>query len=157
MRVYEYAKQNNLTSKEVLEKLKVLNIDISNHMSTISTDIMEKLDHAIKNKDKKKAKPKTQEKRQKQNKSKPKQKKTPSKKQTRKEKKKMTYSGTITVSELAERLQIDTSEIIKNLMFLGVMATKNQDLDDDAIELICEEFGVEVEKEIILDDTDLDI
>ncbi len=33
-------------------------------------------------------------------------------------------------------------------MFLGVMATKNQDLDDDAIELIAGEYGVEVEKEI---------
>lgn len=41
-------------------------------------------------------------------------------------------------------------------MFLGVMATKNQDLDDDAIELICAEYDVEVEKEIILEDTDLD-
>src|SRR5699024_1677216 len=39
-------------------------------------------------------------------------------------------------------------------MFLGVMATKNQDLDDDAVELICDEYGVEVEKEIILEDTD---
>ncbi len=34
------------------------------------------------------------------------------------------------------------------------MATKNQDLDDDAIELICSEYDVKVEKEIILEDTD---
>src|SRR5699024_5683393 len=60
------------------------------------------------------------------------------------------YHGTLTVSELAEKLNKDSSEIIKKLMFLGVMATKNQDLDDDAIELICSEFDVEVEKEIIL-------
>src|SRR5699024_3261513 len=50
----------------------------------------------------------------------------------------------------------EATEIIKKLMFLGVMATKNQDLDDDAIELICDEYGVEVEKEIILEDTDFD-
>src|SRR5699024_2988549 len=35
-------------------------------------------------------------------------------------------------------------------------ANKNQDLDDDTVELLCEEFGVEVEKEIILEDTDFD-
>ena len=42
MRVYEYAKKNNLTSKEVIEKLKKLNIEVSNHMSTI-----EKMDTTI--------------------------------------------------------------------------------------------------------------
>ncbi|WP_420178096.1 translation initiation factor IF-2 [Ornithinibacillus scapharcae] len=70
--------------------------------------------------------------------------------------KEIKYSGTLTVSELADKLNKEASEIIKKLMFLGVMATKNQDLDDDAIELICAEFDVEVEKEIILEDTDLD-
>src|SRR5699024_9494680 len=35
-------------------------------------------------------------------------------------------------------------------------ATKNQDLDDDAVELICSEYNVEVEKEIILEDTDFE-
>src|SRR5699024_3914891 len=74
------------------------------------------------------------------------------KKETPKENK---YHGTLNVSELAEKLNNETTDIIKKLMFLGVMATKNQDLDDDAVELICDEYGVEVEKEIILEDTDL--
>src|SRR5699024_9589568 len=39
---------------------------------------------------------------------------------------------------------------------LGIMANKNQDLDDDAVELICSDYGVTVEKEIILEDTDFD-
>src|SRR5699024_5194641 len=64
------------------------------------------------------------------------------------------YHGTLTVSDLAEKLNKDVSEIIKKLMFLGVMANKNQDLDDDSIELICSDFNVTVEKEIILEDTD---
>src|SRR5699024_2746308 len=69
---------------------------------------------------------------------------------------KIVYHDVLTVEELAGKLHKDTSEIIKKLMFLGVMATKNQDLDDDAIELISDEYGVEVEKEIILEDTDFD-
>ena len=36
------------------------------------------------------------------------------------------------------------------------MATINQVLDKDAIELICADYGVEVEEEIKIDITDLD-
>ena len=39
---------------------------------------------------------------------------------------------------------------------LGVMATINQELDKDAIELICADYGVEVEEEIRVDITDLE-
>src|SRR5699024_7606595 len=66
------------------------------------------------------------------------------------------YHGTLTVSELAEKLNKDSSEIIKKLMFARVMATKIQDLEDDAIELICSQFHVEAEKDILLEHTDLE-
>ncbi len=69
---------------------------------------------------------------------------------------KITYSGSLTVGDLAEKLNKDSSEIIKKLMFLGVMATINQELDKDSIELICEEFGVEVEEEVVVDETDIE-
>src|SRR5699024_11216213 len=58
-------------------------------------------------------------------------------------------------SDLAEKLNKDVSEIIKKLMFLGVMAKKNQDIDDDSIELICSDFNITVEKKIIIEDTDI--
>ena len=35
IRVYEYAKKNNISSKEVITKLKEMNIEVSNHMATI--------------------------------------------------------------------------------------------------------------------------
>lgn len=40
---------------------------------------------------------------------------------------------------------------------LGVMATINQELDKDTIELICADYGVEVEEEIRVDVTDLEV
>ena len=40
---------------------------------------------------------------------------------------------------------------------LGVMATINEELDQDAIELICADYGVEVEEEVRIDVTDLEI
>lgn len=51
----------------------------------------------------------------------------------------------------------EPSEIIKKLFLLGVMATINQELDKDAIELICTDYGVEVEEEIQIDTTDLEV
>ncbi len=53
---------------------------------------------------------------------------------------------TITVSELAKRLSVKGSEIIKKLMAWGVMATINQAIDFDTAVLIASDFNYEVEK-----------
>lgn len=66
---------------------------------------------------------------------------------------KVTFVGSLTVSELAKELGKEPSEIIKKLFMLGVMATINQELDKDSIELIAGEYGVEVEEEVVVDDT----
>lgn len=70
---------------------------------------------------------------------------------------KITFYESLSVGELAQKLGKEPSEIIKKLFMLGVMATINQELDKDAIELICAEYGVEVEEEIRVDVTDLEI
>ncbi|MEK4129055.1 translation initiation factor IF-2 [Solibacillus sp. FSL W8-0474] len=69
---------------------------------------------------------------------------------------KITFYESLSVAELAKKLHREPSEIIKKLFMLGVMATINQELDKDAIELICTDYGVEVEEEIRIDKTDLD-
>src|SRR5690606_32356660 len=70
---------------------------------------------------------------------------------------KITFYESLSVAELAKKLHREPSEIIKKLFMLGVMATINQDLDKDAIELICADYGVEVEEEVRIDKTDLEI
>jgi translation initiation factor IF-2 len=205
MRVYEYAKKHNLSSKDVIHKLKEMDIEVSNHMATIESDVVEKLDRSLK-----KEEPKAQEKPQtkkniveefdeedaviqtkvpikkggaknregkkhdlqiqqqekkifnnKKNKNK-KQKPHPAPQpevQKKKEKelpKKITFEGSLTVAELAKKLGKEPSEIIKKLFMLGVMATINQDLDKDAIELICSDYGVEVEEKVTIDETDFE-
>jgi translation initiation factor IF-2 len=62
--------------------------------------------------------------------------------------KKIIVRGTMTVGEMAKLLHKDASEVIKKLLFLGVMATINQELEMEAILLIAGEFGVEVEVKI---------
>ena len=49
----------------------------------------------------------------------------------------------ITVGELAQKLSIKSSELMKSLMGMGVMATINQTLDQDTAILIIEELGHE--------------
>ncbi|WP_394232489.1 translation initiation factor IF-2 [Niallia oryzisoli] len=215
MRVYEYAKKLNISSKEVITKLKDMNIEVSNHMTTIEDDAVKKLDgyfqkkddkkpettmsqgnakqqyqsemdddqHVVKTKDVIKSTPKkpaqgqnTQanqkggfnknkgKNNQNQNKNKNNQNKgkyqhqgQPEKKKEKELPAKITFSESLTVAELAKKLHREPSEIIKKLFLLGVMATINQDLDKDAIELIAGEYGVEVEEEIKIDATDLEV
>ncbi len=50
----------------------------------------------------------------------------------------------ITVQELADKLSVESSEIIKSLFFKGITATVTQSLDLSTIETVAEEFGVPV-------------
>ncbi len=69
----------------------------------------------------------------------------------------ITYTGSMTVGELAKELQKEASEIIKKLMFLGIMATINQELDKDAIELIAAEYGMTVEEKTEIDEDQFEL
>ena len=77
-------------------------------------------------------------------------------KEQRVEVKEITYNDTLTVQELAEKLNRNASEIIKLLFMMGTMVTINSTLDDETIELVCMEFNVECHKEIIIEETDFE-
>ncbi|SUM32780.1 translation initiation factor IF-2 [Staphylococcus gallinarum] len=70
---------------------------------------------------------------------------------------KITYQDGITVGELADKLNVDSSGIIKKLFLLGIMANINQSLDDETLELIVDDYGVEIEKEVVIDEEDLSV
>ncbi|UXR70408.1 translation initiation factor IF-2 [Staphylococcus sp. IVB6246] len=70
---------------------------------------------------------------------------------------KITYTEGITVGELAGKLGVDASEIIKKLFLLGIMANINQALDVEALELVASDYGVEIEEEVVIDANDLDV
>ncbi|WP_144549059.1 translation initiation factor IF-2 [Bacillus sp. X1(2014)] len=258
IRVYEYAKKHNISSKEIITKLKEMNIEVSNHMATIEDADVKKLDAAFSKKenktpqeqenkqngqqsqrtnsrpaqgqqrqnqrpaqsaqrpqvqtktakafeeaadnnaaptkvkvvsppkagdgkkqnqenqskenkvfnnaDKAKSRPYNNNQNRNNNNNKNKKKTHTPVQQTQPQKKKekelpakITFSESLTVGELAKKIYREPSEIIKKLFLLGVMATINQVLDKDAIELIASEYGVEVEEEIKVDTTDLEV
>ena len=70
---------------------------------------------------------------------------------------KSTYQEGITVGELAEKLNVESAGIIKKLFLLGIMANINQSLDEETLELIADDYGVEIEKEVVVDEEDLSI
>ena len=54
----------------------------------------------------------------------------------------------ITVGELAQRLKVTASQVIKKLMPLGIMAGITETIDFDTASLVAEELGAKVEKEV---------
>src|ERR1700693_3933960 len=56
-------------------------------------------------------------------------------------KREVALGETITVAELAQRMAVKATEVIKVLMNLGVMATINQPIERDTAVLVVEEFG----------------
>ncbi len=68
----------------------------------------------------------------------------------------ITYEEGISVGELAQKMNRNASDIIKLLFMLGKMVTINSSMDDETIELVCMEYGVEVKKEIPVDQDSLE-
>ena len=68
----------------------------------------------------------------------------------RKQQLKVMIPDEIVVSELATRLKVTASEVVKKLMGLGVFANLNQTIDFDTAALVAEELGAKVEREIVV-------
>ncbi|AIK40663.1 translation initiation factor IF-2 [Bacillus pseudomycoides] len=173
IRVYEYAKKHNVSSKDIITKLKEMNIEVSNHMTMLDDEVVNNLDNQYntgaekpsvadefeveekvvrskKNSNKKKKKGKGNEDKRQENFAG----RQPT--QTVETPDKVTFTGSLTVSELAKKLGKEPSELIKKLFMLGIMATINQDLDKDTIELIAGDYGIEVEEEVIVSETEFE-
>ena len=62
----------------------------------------------------------------------------------------ITVPDEITVGELASRLKVNSGEIVKKLMMMGVMASVNEVVDFDTAYLIGDELGAKVTKEVVV-------
>ncbi|MDU9417530.1 translation initiation factor IF-2 [Staphylococcus lloydii] len=191
-RIYEYAKELNLKSKDVIDELKKMDVEVSNHMQALEDNQIVALDKIYKKDNQSdkgqaqqpKAQGQKQDNKKQQSSQKPAQgnkqdaknnKKQNNKKQNNKNNKKqnrqnnkeqqptketpskITYQDGITVGELADKLNVESSDVIKKLFLLGIMANINQSLDDETLEVIVDEYGVELEKEEVVDEEDLAI
>lgn len=62
---------------------------------------------------------------------------------------------TITVGEFASKMGKTAAEVVKKLMMLGTMATQNQSIDFETAQLIGDDFGIEVKREVVLTKEDI--
>ena len=59
------------------------------------------------------------------------------------------YTDGMTVAEIAKRIKsVEPAEIVKKLFMMGVMATQNQSLDGDTIELLMVDYGIEAKERL---------
>nr|WP_027970108.1 translation initiation factor IF-2 [Streptococcus castoreus] len=66
------------------------------------------------------------------------------------------YTEGMTVAEIAKRIKREPAEIVKKLFMMGVMATQNQSLDGDTIELLMVDYGIEAKAKVEVDDADIE-
>ena len=159
IRVYELAKELNVSSKDLINLLmEEFGVEVKNHMSVIededATLIKELLGDNSDNEGKKSLVEEYEDElAESLNKGVRKKKKTKKElEQEETEKNAEAACGvieigeTITVKELCEKLGKPTNDVIKNLIFLGVMAGVNQEIDFSTAEKLCEKYEVLVEK-----------
>ncbi len=66
------------------------------------------------------------------------------------------YTEGMTVADIAKRIKREPAEIVKKLFMMGVMATQNQSLDGDTIELLMVDYGIDPKKKVEVDDADIE-
>lgn len=66
------------------------------------------------------------------------------------------YTAGMTVAEIAKRIKREPAEIVKKLFMMGVMATQNQSLDGDTIELLMVDYGIEAKEKVEVDNADIE-
>ncbi len=69
----------------------------------------------------------------------------------------LVYTDGMTVADISKKIYREPAEIIKKLFMLGVVATLNQSLGKEAIELLAEEYGIQTEEKVQVDVSDLDV
>ncbi|WP_251860270.1 translation initiation factor IF-2 [Clostridium sp. Marseille-Q2269] len=158
IRVYELAKELNISSKELITLLEEeFSVEVKNHMSAIEDEDADLIKELLSGKEKTKEEDDeietTAKKLNKQS--------TNDKKDNQIDNKKeevntensedmdiitMT-SETITVKEISDKLEKSYAEVIKELMLMGVMASVNQEINFEMAEKLAEKFNVKILKE----------
>ncbi|PTW01660.1 translation initiation factor IF-2 [Halanaerobium saccharolyticum] len=161
IRVYNLAHELDMDSKEVIELLNDLDIDVSSHMSTITDETAELVkgmyagdNTAEENKEAHKEAVKAEAEKSKEEAEKAAEAAEQAESEVEAEAEEneaeeieedaVEIETPITVKEFAEEIGQAPNNLIVELMNMGVMASVNQSLDEDTLELLAEEIGVKI-------------
>lgn len=152
VRLYELAKELNMSSKELMEKVADLDINVSSHMSALDGDDAKLIKELFSPEEPAEEEEKVLVDEEKEQvkysiKGKKEQKKDLDKQaveETKGDELIIDIEESIIVRELAEKLEVNPSQVITKLIAMGVMVNQNQAIDAEIAIIIAEEFGVEV-------------
>jgi translation initiation factor IF-2 len=151
IRVYNLAHELDMDSKEVIELLNDLDIEVSSHMSTITDETADLVkgmyagdNTAAENEEAKKEAIKAEAEIKEQEENKANEAAAESDFEAEVEEDTVEIETPITVKEFAEEIDEAPNNLIVELMNMGVMANVNQSLDEDTLELLAEELGIKI-------------
>lgn len=168
VRVYELAKELRMTSKELISKMKDLDLNVNSHMSSLEEEEAEMIKELIEEEKKlKKSNNRSNGKSNKKLNKKGNKKNKPQhfdndiedniKPDDKVEDKKVNsieIGDNIIVRDFAEKIGVSPTELITKLIGLGVMAGINDSIDYDVASLLGEEYGYEIIKKEDKEDSD---
>ncbi|MFH1092692.1 MAG: translation initiation factor IF-2 [Candidatus Omnitrophota bacterium] len=138
-RVHELAKELGYSSKELVKKLNEMHVDVKGHMSAIDDETAEIVCHELLAK-------KEPEKKKQKIKKKGEEKAAP-------ELKPLQVKVPISVKDFASKINKSSPDVIKKLMTMKIMASVNQNLDEETTRQIAREFGFSLEKALTEEET----
>lgn len=172
VRVYELARELGTNSRKLIEVMESMNISVKNHMSTLEKEQAEKVIAIITGQAEHKAVtdetaapkaeeerpkpgPRPEESREKAEEEAP----SPGRKakkafldrqasaaaRKKKLRRQIKLEGRVTVRELASYLEVPATELIGQLLQLGVVASINQEISPEAIELVADGYDVDID------------
>ncbi|MGB8367482.1 MAG: translation initiation factor IF-2 N-terminal domain-containing protein, partial [Candidatus Babeliales bacterium] len=144
MRVYEFAKKNNLSSKKIIEQLRKGGFEIQSHMSVLDDKALKFLTNLQKNQEKKP------------------QKKNEAERITKKQKRNslpvteslsekkvdviIITGQPVNLTDFAQKIGKPVNELIITLLRWGIIVTKNQGVADDIIVRLAQHYGIAIEQ-----------
>jgi translation initiation factor IF-2 len=128
IRVFKLAKELGFSSKELINKLKELNVEVKGHMSTVDEETAEILRHELKDISEKKKEEKEKER--------------------KKGLKAIEVTFPLSVKDLAIKLQIKPNELITYLIKKSIFANINQPLEKDVCQLIANDYKVDLQEKL---------
>lgn len=170
IRVYELAKELNISSKELITLLEEeFSVEVKNHMSAIEDEDADLIKELLSGKEKSEKTKEEDDEIETTAKNSIKE-STNNKKSSKRDDKNekvntenaedmaiitMT-SDTITVKEISDKLEKSYAEVIKELMLMGVMASVNQEINFEMAEKLAAKFDTEILKEEQDEEDDLE-
>lgn len=128
IRVFKLAKELGFSSKELIDKLKELKIEVKGHMSSVDEETAEILRHELKDVSEKKKEKKEKER--------------------KKDARFVEATFPLSVKDLAIKLQTKTNELITHLIKKNIFANINQSLEKDVCKQIAADYNVELQEKL---------